>query len=56
MGLTLVVVFDASGKQVHSQKSSGMVVNFNVSKWTKGVYTVVATTPMGKVTKKLIVE
>ena len=56
MGLTLVEVFDASGKQVHSQKSSGMVVNFNVSKWTKGVYTVVATTPMGKVTKKLIVE
>ncbi len=56
MGLTLVEVFDASGKQVLSEKASGMVHRLDVAGWPQGVYAVVVHTPLGKVTKKLLVE
>ena len=56
MGLTLVEVFDASSKQVLSEKATGMVHRIDVAGWPQGVYAVVIHTPLGKVTKKLLVE
>ena len=55
-GMTLVEVFDNAGRKVHEQKASGMVVHFDVTGWSKGLYAVVVHSAVGNITKKLLVE
>jgi hypothetical protein len=53
-----IQVADALGRVVYSDSinTSGTAYTFDVSSFAKGVYTVIASGPAGKTTKKLIVE
>ena len=56
VGLNQVEAFDAAGHPLLSEKASGMTFRFNVKSWPRGTYLLRIATPMGPVTKKLIVQ
>ena len=55
-GLTLVEAFDAGGRRLLSLPATGYEAVLDVASWPRGTYILRITTPLGPVTKKLLVQ
>lgn len=56
VGLTQVEAYDAAGSRMGSWRATGSELRLDVSAWPDGAYVLRLTTPMGQVSKKLIVR
>ena len=56
VGLTQVEAYDAAGSRMGTWQASGNETRLDVSAWPEGTYLLRLTTPLGQVTKKLIVR
>ena len=55
-GLTHVEAYDADGRSIYAREASGYETTLDVTAWPAGTYLLRITTPMGAVTKKLLVR
>ena len=55
-GLTHLEAYDADGRRVAEREASGLEATLDVTAWPRGTYLLRITTPVGTVTKKLLVQ
>ena len=55
-GLERIEAYNAGGQKVYEGKAEGLEATLDVKGWPRGSYLLRITTPMGTVTKKLLVE
>ena len=55
-GLTHLEAYDADGRRVAEREASGLEDTLDVTAWPRGTYLLRITTPVGTVTKKLLVQ
>ena len=55
-GLTHLEAYDADGRRVAEREASGLEATIDVTAWPRGTYLLRITTPVGTVTKKLLVQ
>ena len=55
-GLTHLEAYDADGRRVAEREASGLEATLDVTAWPRGTYILRITTPVGTVTKKLLVQ
>ena len=55
-GMTRIEAYDNGGRQVLARQASGYETTLDVTAWPAGTYLLRITTPMGAVTKKLLVR
>ena len=56
LGLERIEAYNAGGQKVYEGKAEGLEATLDVKGWPRGSYLLRITTPMGTVTKKLLVE
>ena len=56
LGLRGIEAYNAGGQKVYEGKAKGLEATLDVKGWPRGTYLLRITTPMGTVTKKLLVE
>ena len=56
LGLERIEAYNAGGQKVYEGKAEGLEATLDVKGWPRGTYLLRITTPMGTVTKKLLVE
>ena len=56
LGLRGIEAYNAGGQKVYEGKAEGLEATLDVKGWPRGTYLLRITTPMGTVTKKLLVE
>ena len=56
LGMEGIEAYNAGGQKVYEGKAEGLEATLDVKGWPRGTYLLRITTPMGTVTKKLLVE
>jgi hypothetical protein len=55
-GLSHIEAYNAGGQKVYEAPASGLEAVIDVAPWPRGTYLLRITTPLGTVTKKLLVQ